>query len=82
VFTSIEYYTESAVVCIDGLINKFFTGNVTGAASGGILTKGTYGSIWAAYPYDANGTGNISGTQVVDAMVVVGTLDGKGVVGK
>lgn len=77
VYTSIEYYTESAVVCVNGNAGtNLSTGTpFYGAVVGGILTKATYGSIWAMYPYDADGVGNIGdGTQTADAMVVVGTL--------
>jgi len=63
VFTGSEYYVESAVVCTRGQAGTWATANgveITGAATAGILTKTTYGSIWAIYPYDADGTGALA----------------------
>jgi len=89
VYTSSEYMAESAIACIDGRVVPSGSGSdglkdstVTAALSGGQLTKENYGSIWAIYPHDADGSGAINGTQQPDSLVVVGTLQGKGVIGK
>lgn len=90
VFTSSEYFSPSAMLCIDGdkggrlVAADMSFADTANEGLGGLLDKAYYGSIWNAWAYKENET-NASTylrAQISDHCMIVGTFQGQGSVGR
>lgn len=86
VFTASEYYSQSALGCLNSKaavtdLDLTTTEFKTSADSAGTLTLSKFGAVWNAWPYDDAGTGAMT-AQTPDHIMVVGAILGKGMIGR
>lgn len=84
-FTAHEYFSPSGVVCFKAkaadAIDDAKMAYAADTTSAHTMAIANYGAIYGIYAYDLDGTGTIS-AQITSDSVIVGTLDGAGVLGR